>query len=438
MTSLRTVRFLAMLSVALLVSVVAVSSVRTAVAQAPPWFVDEGALPFNALAGATAYWGVNAGAGYRIEVPDNWNGDLVLYAHGFRGARPDLFVTNPSIRSHLIANGYAWAASSYSANGYAPGVGARDTHNLLQRFNGLIARPDRVYIMGHSMGGHVTALAIEQWPRSFDGALPLCGVMGDSKLFDYFLDVYLVAETLVHGEAAIPTPPNYASVGSVATRQAMGPSYPSVLNETGERFKAIVMNLTGGPRPVFHQGWLGSVGGNFIFTQATTGAARQNVGTIYRWESGPELTAEEQAFNDLIVRIKADPQYVHPGGLGGFPRSLADSPRISGNIRIPVLSMHTLGELFVPFHMQQIYAHRVGDHGKSDLLVQRAIRDTGHCGFSTAEQTRAFDDLVNWVVNGVKPAGDNVLDPAQVAHPSFGCQFTTGFTLTRLTVPSCP
>src|SRR5437879_1869313 len=47
----------------------------------PAYFVDESKLPFDALAGTstTRSWGVHNGAGYRIEVPDNWNGDLVLY-----------------------------------------------------------------------------------------------------------------------------------------------------------------------------------------------------------------------------------------------------------------------------------------------------------------------------------------------------------------------
>ena len=61
---------------------------NTALADRPPaYFVDESKLPFAALAGTstTRYWGVHDGAGYRIEVPENWNGELVLYADGFRG-----------------------------------------------------------------------------------------------------------------------------------------------------------------------------------------------------------------------------------------------------------------------------------------------------------------------------------------------------------------
>src|SRR5262245_24903803 len=65
----------------------------------PQYFVDEAKLPFDALAGTTTerLWGVQGGAGYRIEVPANWNGELVLYAHGFRGNGLELTITNPPI-----------------------------------------------------------------------------------------------------------------------------------------------------------------------------------------------------------------------------------------------------------------------------------------------------------------------------------------------------
>jgi hypothetical protein len=74
--------------------------------------------------------------------------------------------------------------------------------------------------------------------------------------------------------------------------------------------------------------------------------------------------------------------------------------------------------------MEQVYARKVAANDKSDLLVQRVIRDVGHCGFTAQEQEIAFADLVNWVENGVKPSGDNVLDPSVVANSKYGCQYT--------------
>ncbi len=100
-------------SLAFLAVVVAVP-IEVAAGPPPQYFVDESKLPFDALPGTstTRYWGVHGGAGYRIEVPDNWNGELVLYAHGFRGTALELTVSNPRIRQYLVTNGYAWAASS--------------------------------------------------------------------------------------------------------------------------------------------------------------------------------------------------------------------------------------------------------------------------------------------------------------------------------------
>src|SRR5262249_52463481 len=179
------------LSVTFVALALAISGSGVAVADPPVntdrFFVNEASLPFNALPGTftTRYWGVTDGAGWRIEVPDNWNGDLVLYAHGYAGTPDLLTVQNPSLRTHLIALGYAWAASSYRANGYVPGTGAEDTYNLLEIFqhevgkvtvggNGQSGKPNRVYLFGVSMGGHVVGHMIEKWPNAFAGALPVC------------------------------------------------------------------------------------------------------------------------------------------------------------------------------------------------------------------------------------------------------------------------
>ena len=78
---------------------------RWAFAAPPPaYFVDETKLPFVALPGTTTtrYWGIHNSAGYRIEVPNDWNGELVLYGHGFRGDGLELTVSNP--RGEVVAD----------------------------------------------------------------------------------------------------------------------------------------------------------------------------------------------------------------------------------------------------------------------------------------------------------------------------------------------
>jgi pimeloyl-ACP methyl ester carboxylesterase len=400
----------------------------------PKYFVDESKLPFEqGLGGAsTRLWGVLNGAGYRIEVPEsNWNGSLVMWAHGFRGAGLELTVDNHPLREFLIANGFAWAASSYSKNNYDPAQGAKDTHALARYFFDNVAQPRRVYITGASMGGHVTAVVAEQWPQSYDGALPICGVLGDYELFDYFLDFNLAAQTLSGVGNLYPFGADYLTVTVPATKAALelAPgAFPFALNTAGLNFKSLVELRSGGVRPVFEQGflfWNGVVPNDFLFGLGVgdgtlprqPGVAVQNSDVEYHFDADPALTPDERAFNEDIQRITADRQARRIDGI-------ANVPPTTGDLRIPMLTLHTLGDLFVPFHMEQEYARRVAAHAGSHLLVQRATRDFGHCSFTPIEFVTAFTDLVGWVEFGVQPAGDNVLDPAVVADPNYGCTFT--------------
>jgi pimeloyl-ACP methyl ester carboxylesterase len=393
----------------------------------PAYFVDVSKLPFNALPGTTTtrLFGVHGGAGYRIEVPDDWNGDLVLYAHGFRGGGLELTVDNPRIRQFLVSNGFAWAASSYSKNGYDVKEGVKDTHALTGLFNGLVGRPRRTYLIGHSMGGHITGVAIEQYPNAYDGAMPMCGVMGDSELFDYFLDFQLVAQALSGIQTEYPFPADYQTTTVPAIKAVLGPAYPVVLFPPGQSLRAVTEQVSGGIRPGFASAF--TVWGNFLFGvgggDGTLGVAPGrvvgNIDTVYQMDGNPALSADEAALNAMVRRISEDPQGRHPNGLGNIPG-------IQGRQTIPTVSLHTLGDLFVPFSMEQIYRRRAEANGASANLVQRAYRDLGHCGFAVVEEEEAFAGLVNWVETGAAPAGDDVLTPSVVAASTYGCQFTRG------------
>jgi hypothetical protein len=73
------------------------------------------------------------------------------------------------------------------------------------------------------------------------------------------------------------------------------------------------------------------------------------------------------------------------------------------------MALHETADFRVPFRLQQNYRRRMEKAGTSGLLVQRAIRATGHCGFGNGERKAAFEDLVAWMEHGAKPEGDDVL-----------------------------
>lgn len=436
-------KWVVVLCMMLLVSLVVAIPATVTAEPKPEYWVDETTLPFDPVPGfedSTRMWGIHAGAGYRIEVPANWNGDLVMWAHGFRGTGTRLFFNPEEVpfRRFLLENGYAWAASTYAKNDYNVAQGVKDTHALATFFNGQVGNPDRTYIAGASMGGHITAVSIEQYRNFYDGALPVCGVVGDFELFDFFLDFNVAAQQIGLGTSQFPVDPvTYPTVTAAeikANLEALPGGWPAVLNADGEAFKQLVELRSGGDRPNFDQAWFfwnsfpefgSGIPGNFLFDLGAStgtlpgrpGIVVDNTDVVYQTDLDPAISAFEQELNDNIVRVSADPS-------ARRSRGLSNVPVVTGDIPVPVLSLHNLGDLFVPFHNEVVYEAEVAAQGKSDLLVQRAIRGVSHCGFTTVEYETAFADLITWVEQGIRPTGDDVGDPLAVASPDFGCQFT--------------
>lgn len=422
------------------------------------YVVDETTLPFDPVPGfenSNRLWGVHLGAGWRIEVPEDWNGDLVMWAHGFRGTDTRLFFEAEEVpfRAWLLENGYAWAASTYSRNDYNVGTATVDTRRLVRHFRHQTdLRPNRTYISGASMGGHVTAASIERYPSLYDGAMPVCGVLGDFELFDFFLDFNLAGQQLALGESTFPVAPDYpvttAPAIKAALEQAPG-TWPVGLNDRGQAFKQLVELRSGGDRPNFDEAWVfwnsfpdfgSGIPGNFLFDlglgDGSIGpddkVAVDNRKVFYETDlvAGPS--------NETEVELNEDIARIQPDRRARRNTRRAPSPELTGRIRVPVLTMHNLGDLFVPFHMETEYESRVAKRGRSDLLVQRAIRGSAHCGFSTAEYEQAFADLVAWVEDGTRPEGDAVADPSAVASADFGCQFTDPDPAAHVFAAPCP
>ncbi len=407
---------------------------------------DATATTFDAMAAAagdvvdmatTSRWaGVNKGASYRIEVPANWNGKLVMYAHGFRGNGAALTVDAPSIRRYLVQNGYAWASSSYSKNYYDVRAGVEDTNSLALAFNTIatargrtLAAPTRNYITGHSMGGHITGAAIEDEAAThainkvkYHGAVPMCGVMGDTELFNQFAAMQMTAQAV----AGVPSYPSakWSEIQTLVT-STLFTAFPTTPTTLGQQYLSVLENITGGKRPLFAQGI--AFGGSFPSAWGTFGSDGTVTGILnksvldtnaftYTIEGNATATT---ALNAAVQKLTAtaDANRLRRDGLRWVPQ-------VNGEYKIPVVSIHTLGDLFVPFSMQQVYQKRTAAKGNSAWLVQRAIRGASHCDFTVAEQAEAFDAMIKWERDGVKPGGDDVATAATVAAASYGCTYT--------------
>jgi ankyrin repeat protein len=369
---------------------------------------------FDALGGAKAFFGKYDGGLYRIEIPDNWNGELALYAHGFvsnGGANGSMLrVANSPIREHLIKNGFAWAASSYRCNGYVPGQGLVDTMALTELFTKFNAgrAPQRVLLTGTSMGGHVTVLGMHEFPTAFAGGLAMCPA--GPELFDFFAAVGGAAEVITGIQFTLDT--MQQDVAKMNEILGKAPEY----TDKGRQLASVEIQISGGPRPFAVEGLTSRFAGNIsggALAGSTTPSNRAVMTTHIKYaiDEGLGLTAD--ALNTRARRKALDAEVRNP--MGPYDEIVP----FDGKLERPLLTMHGTGDLFVPIFLQQTLKRAVVASGKQDLLVQRVYRIAGHCSFSQPEMTKAFDDLVAWVHKNVKPEGDEVYGDLSSAGMKF-------------------
>jgi alpha-beta hydrolase superfamily lysophospholipase len=383
-----------------------VASTRPGIAALPcpaqTW--EPGDPAFEALPGAKAFFGKYDGGLYRVEIPDNWNGELALYAHGFvtnGGAEGSaLRVGNSPIRDHLIKGGYAWAASSYRCNGYVPGQGLVDTMaltDLFTKFNSGRA-PQRVYLTGTSMGGHVTVLGMHQFPTAFAGGLAMCAA--GPELFDFFAATGAAAEVITGVQFKLDE--MAADMAKINELLGTPPNY----TEKGRQLASVEIDISGGPRPFAMEGLASRFAGNIsgaAIAGSTTPSNRAVMTSQIRYLIDEGLGLSAESLNSRVRRKALDPAMRSAAG------PYDELVPFDGRIERPLLTMHGTGDLFVPIFLEQSLKRTVEAAGKSNLLRQRIYRIGGHCRFSEPEMIKAFDDLAAWVHKGTIPEGDDVL-----------------------------
>jgi pimeloyl-ACP methyl ester carboxylesterase len=353
---------------------------------------------FNAISGANAYYGQVNGGVYQIEIPDDWNGDLVLYLRG--GDVTGFEINQPRLRRFLIQNGYAWATTSYDRPGELVDAAADQIAALWDFFVDHHGEPSRTILFGQSMGGGGALMAAERYPDRFDGALIECGVGGERLTRENDLNVLVVGAIAAGLDANEVASEPVEDVIVDRIIPAFGD--PSV----ADRFEALWKAISGGERPFAIDGlsWKISILWGVAIRGTSTGfSGNENV----TYELAPNPAMDSRAFNEAAPRFKTTVPFE--------PR------QFTGDIRIPVLSLHTTGDARVTLHEQQEVRRLVESKGRGELLVQRTVQDPEHCGAIRDEREQAFRDLVEWLDSGRAAAGENLLADDLSA---LGAQFT--------------
>jgi len=357
--------------------------------------------------------GVLGGADYLIEVPENWRGGLVVFAHGIqRGPGPGA-VTAPPIGIHAVDKGHAWIASGYRAREYQPHLFIEDLVALRELFLKEIGPPRWTIIYGQSMGGHIVVASLELRPGLYQGGLAECGLVDGISIADY-LFAYTAAAELISGVPLLDAPDKETFARLLNERVVPALGMPGAYTARGRQFDSVVKYLMGADRagndlPLRLQGLQRRYLMNMIHRDPDVekestpgGRAASTVHIRYRIDPGLGLTEDE--LNARVRRLR-------PSKEGRSPAANPVYAERTGKLTVPLITLHETGDAWVPLSLEQSYRRRTIAAGTDHLLVQRVHRAPSHCGFDGEMREQAFDDLVAWVERGVRPPGEDVLAP---------------------------
>ncbi|MFB3828797.1 MAG: alpha/beta hydrolase family protein [Bryobacteraceae bacterium] len=364
------------------------------------------------------------GAKFKIRVPANWNNTLLVYIQGTKtGAAPPeprlvppvLPGSDPPLEDTLLSRGYALAASEISPGDWQVKASLQDTFALTTYFRGRIGDPKRVIVWGTSLGGAASLRLIEDYPRSFDGAIATCAAAaGRSKREDRSLDFNVAYAAAFGWRDDI-----WGSVDNLRENLNFNRDvYPNVnwpkadgSNRGGWEFIRLVL---GQPAEAF---WsadpLFSYPGYVLQMFFST----QNVASIQAWASGPvtqnadhrySLTAGEKAYlaglginaEDLLTKMNANTNVQANAHARDYVVRFGD---VHGTLSKPVLTLHTTLDAINEVRHENAYRATVEASGCLQYLRQAYVSGVGHCAFTASQLLAALAAMESWLDTGVAP-----------------------------------
>ncbi len=422
------------------------------------------------------------GAHGYILIPADWNGSLFIYARGYsadsRILQPipsDLSIGNFGSRLPMLMQasilpalrGYAVAATTFRSVGWYVKDAVKDVENLRRYFVKRYGKPTHTYLWGHSGGGIITAASIEYLPRTYDGAIPMCGLVGGSRRqLNGAFDLRVVYDWVCRDVPAARFACGVCSDG--ATRcladadcpagGTCGDLEPPTPSEEGLSEACTDFLLA---RPELITEDAGSPSGGFVAERVTP--------CFGNLAPGGARTAEQEARRDLFVRATQIPadyiatdlffasvglaEVVHRRTNGKLPwgnegldyasplltpderaalnagvaRVREDAAAVRymrqwyeprGRTESKVLTLHALDDGLVIPENEEKYRQAFAAAGRADQLVQITTTAGGHCRF-VGELLAIVPAMTGWVEEGRTPS------TASFQASCAGCSVTT-------------
>ncbi len=348
--------------------------------------------------GSTVYEGVLVtGALYKIWMPEDWNGELVVFAHGYVSPfepvdipESQFTLSDGTYLPDIVTDmGYALATTSYRANGFVVQEGIIDLVELVFKFKEMFPDPEHTYLVGGSEGGLITIKSLEM-KKIYSGGLALCGPIGDMAeqvnyigdfrvLFDYFFPGILPGSPMNIPDELIQ---NWDEVYVPRILDAIA-TYPDRVQQLIRCARAPVDpdDPTTVAQTVLSVLWYNVFATNDL-VQHVGGNPYDNMDRHYHG------SANDAYLNKNVQRFAADPEAL---------AKLKEMYDTTGELNRPVVTMHTVGDQIVPAWHERLYRQKVRAQSPRIMYDNIYVMRYGHCNFTKEEVLDGFEKMVQKV-----------------------------------------
>lgn len=398
--------------------------------------------PSEVAKGSQCVTGIDsAGAHYWLVKPPEWNGTLVVHAHG----GPELGTPKPERATEDAARwaiwsraGYAYAGSGFSKGGVAVRSAAEDTDRVRALFVAQWGQPKVTVLHGQSWGAGVAARASEIFATAnngksnYDAVLLTSGVLGGgSQSYNFRLDLRVVYQAVCNNHPK-PDEPAYPMwqglpVNSTLSRAEMATRVdactgirqkPSERSAVQQRNLKTIVDVIRIPESSLlgHLNWATWHFQDIVFNRLAGRNPFGNEKVRYRG------SLDDDALNAQVARYTADPSALRDFSADTDPQ---------GRINVPVLTMHGVNDPVAFVELESTFKDTMARGDSAGRLVQVFTRDENHSYSSDAQYVTAMRALLDWAGGGNKPTPASVASQcAGVAtnfEPQTGCRFLPEF-----------
>jgi len=375
-----------------------------------------------------------SGFPYQISMPENWNGIVISDLDAVTNLKDPIPVD-------LLAKGYAYIGTGRHPERmtkHDPLTELDAQAAVIDLFAQKFGQAKHVIQYGCSGGGYVTLAMAEKHPDKINGAVAFnARGTGGMAVANTWLDLPFALKALLAPgsdlmvapvpNSALPaaydawkavmdkaqaTPEGRARI-ALAVAVSQWPTWGSIedtppkpaSDDLAALEKAMVKSASDGlansvkrrqlyDNPAGLASWNSGIDYKAFYENGADAEQKKIIGELYE-KAG--LGGKDAIEKDLD-KINAQPRV--EGSKDGVNYWLKPGRLIGGDIKVPLLHIHGLGDALLPPHLSEGYAVAVKKQGHEDLYRRAFLQASGHCKTEVSEAEAAIQAMVDRLDTG--------------------------------------